>query len=805
MRIESINVKNLFSFDDFKIRFDNGKIAIIFGPNNVGKTNLFRVLKLMKNIIDNKISMSDLERYLHNKNLKSAKIEIDVIFEKSDKDIIAKFLRIFFKINAPDLMKLCNSLKLNFTDAIINYFSSGSYVWECSELKCYSPYFLLRLKSLEEGIDKIIQYLKEHELFEVTPDLIDHSRVIHELDRKIEVIEITNELKNIIVSSINSIIGMYKKSGKLVFSTLINNKNGGLTLIKNKSLENDDIKISIEKFIKEIGKYEDIFKRLKMDKDILSTFIILLALHKLQNNKMSIYLKDILEYSKNNPWDKELIEDLIDILSSFGINCEEAYKIGEISLNDILLKIYKNNIIFYEDYLPSESKVSIPDHIVFELISGLNDNSNQKKSIKSKILELFKACTTKDDMYLGISSISSEKWVSRYLFYLKNNVNIKLRKKYLKIKETFEYLFNGENLSFDVVLVNNSPEVMIYSNNMEIPLNIVGLGIKKILEILALILGYEEKVILLDTPFSQLHPKYQKRLSKILENTNNINSQLLIILQSPYIVSNKLVYNAFRFYKPKNSTKYKCVGDIFKELEKTLGIISLDKTTRNILLSDAIILLSSNLRDIPLFDLSEYSNIPIDEYDIEIIHPPNNLSFEKYHTLLEYSTIPYIIIFKSWTLYNLYEKIKDEKGKVKYKLLEKGKYNKEIEELINFFKNKHPFWMTKEEFDRIIGIYIKTLEIHREKLIELGHIYLSSKEDIIKYCIEPLRKELENILRKKLFIFTVPEDFIINTTDLKNSKIDKEKYIIHNYIGYKKEVLREFKEFFEYFVKFHNL
>jgi len=385
----------------------------------------------------------------------------------------------------------------------------------------------------------------------------------------------------------------------------------------------------------------------------------------------------------------------------------------------------------------------------------------------------------------------------------KNNMPSK-RKRYMKIKEMFEYIFNSENLSFDVILTNNRPDIVVYSEDIEIPLNMVGLGIKKILEILTLIFGHEAKVILLDTPFNQLHPKYQKRFSKILENAEDINSQIFIILHSQYFINNKFIFNTFRFYKPRKSTKYICVGSVIKELEKMFGKIILDRTTRKILLSDAVILLSSALRDIPLFDLSEYEDIPIDEYDIDTLYPQNYLSFKKYHALLEYASIPYILILRSWILYNLYEEVKDG-VKVRYRLLEKGRYDKKVEESLKFFKNRHPFWMSEEEFNKVMNIYIKTMEAHREKLIELGYTYLSSKEEVIKYCIEPLRNELEGILRKKLFIFTVPIDFIIETKDLKNIRIDKDKYIIHNYVGYKKDVLKEFKEFFEYFVKFHNL
>ena len=56
MKIKAIEVKNLFSYDDFKIEFNEGNIAVIVGPNNAGKTNLFRVLEFLKDVIDEVMS-----------------------------------------------------------------------------------------------------------------------------------------------------------------------------------------------------------------------------------------------------------------------------------------------------------------------------------------------------------------------------------------------------------------------------------------------------------------------------------------------------------------------------------------------------------------------------------------------------------------------------------------------------------------------------------------------------------------------------------------------------------------------------
>ena len=50
MKIKSIEVQNLYSYDNFKIEFNEGNIAVIVGLNNAGKTNLFRVLEFLKDL-----------------------------------------------------------------------------------------------------------------------------------------------------------------------------------------------------------------------------------------------------------------------------------------------------------------------------------------------------------------------------------------------------------------------------------------------------------------------------------------------------------------------------------------------------------------------------------------------------------------------------------------------------------------------------------------------------------------------------------------------------------------------------------
>ncbi len=793
MKIKSIHVKNLFSFDDFRITFEEDNVITIFGSNNAGKTNLFRVLKLLKNIINSRVSSKDIETYLFDKNKKMAEITVDVVFNDMDRDIIFKFFKVFFKINSPKLVELCDCLGINAIENITSYFSEGVYAWRCTESYCEEPYFLLRLRNLEKDLENLINYLKNKDLDEITADEIDHSEVFHEFNHDLEVIKDINDLKNIIVSSINALLLNYKKSNYLHFSTLIGRKEAISQLIDEKY----DL---IKEFTEGLEKYIKYLKNLKMDENILKIFITLVTLNEILIDKMSIDVNKVFEYIRVNPWDKDIIEDLREILEF----CEVKNN-NRISLNYLLLKVYENNLICYECGYVEELKLGIPNSKFDEVIKCLFESKyKEENNIKTidTFKEVMKILKKFDEDKLDLK-IFSENWIATYLFYLKNNSNLNLRKRFEKIKEMFEYIFKDENLTFDVVLTNNIPNIAIYSRDFEVYLNMAGLSIKKILEILTLIFGYEWKIILLETPFEHIHPKFQKKLVEILKN-QHIKSQIFIITYSPYFINKISIENTFRFYKSKKkkSTRFIKIKDIIdKVCNKDSNI---DTYVRKIFLSDMTILVSPNVLNLSVIDLKECSKAPVDEYLVEIMYLKNENTYKQYLSLLGLAKIPYILIFSEWGAYSLFKKeiLREEDGiKVRYKLLSDDEYPEEMRTYMKFFENKHPFWLSKDEFKSVINEYVKIIENHRKKLKMDGYTTLSRYEDVVKYCIAPLRKKLDDMLREKLFIFTCPESLELRLT----VKDTDETKFLSTYLSYKKSKIEKFKEFFEYFVKFHNL
>jgi len=102
MKIERIYIKNLFSYDEFELNL-NKDLTMIVGSNNAGKTNLIRVLELLKQIIHPRPPITsslslirNIPSFLHNPEHKNARVEVAVKFDKKEKELIERFFECYF-------------------------------------------------------------------------------------------------------------------------------------------------------------------------------------------------------------------------------------------------------------------------------------------------------------------------------------------------------------------------------------------------------------------------------------------------------------------------------------------------------------------------------------------------------------------------------------------------------------------------------------------------------------------------------------------------------------------------------------
>ena len=212
MKIKAIEVKNLFSYDDFKIEFNEGNIAVIVGPNNAGKTNLFRALEFFKEVIyetkkhnyamiipSDKIQLNTLKNISSYQNNPEDNSHMIVGIEWTDKEqkIMGNFWRCYLNIDLKyeisedeiirqldEVLNLLEEIQMHnpselpmileskadlLNRLIISYYfpkflSNGKFTWKSEKnQKLYCPiYYAIKEKyELDEKILEKIEDIKK--------------------------------------------------------------------------------------------------------------------------------------------------------------------------------------------------------------------------------------------------------------------------------------------------------------------------------------------------------------------------------------------------------------------------------------------------------------------------------------------------------------------------------------------------------------------------------------------------------------------------------------------------------------------
>jgi len=91
MKIKRIRIENLLSYEEFELEFPD--FAVIVGPNNVGKTNIVRVLEFVRNLFgDKSVGVEELDGMLHGPKNREARVEIFLELNDDEIGYIRKFI-----------------------------------------------------------------------------------------------------------------------------------------------------------------------------------------------------------------------------------------------------------------------------------------------------------------------------------------------------------------------------------------------------------------------------------------------------------------------------------------------------------------------------------------------------------------------------------------------------------------------------------------------------------------------------------------------------------------------------------------
>jgi len=709
MKIERIYIENLFSYDKLELNL-NKDLTIIVGPNNTGKTNLIRVLELLKQIIHSLLLMTpslslirNIPSFLHNPGDKNARIEVVVKFDKKDKELMRRFFECYFS----KFLERIN-LGLGSNKFVLDIFegkgeikvSKGSY--EKVTLNHYVN--TIFKESLEKFIKALPSFLSKGVFtwsyegeYDKLPQLrfrANFSLKKNDLYEKLKENKISTEIVPFVFSTDEIEVDIDITENSMSISYL------GSDSPRNPSPLINALEREYTDFIREYkqSKIKEMLEFIVEPNHYVPPELLLLFLSKYKKLRLPELRKTEITESK-----KVVGKELFDYM---------GYEFNEgriLLLNELLLAIFDNAIIKLEE------------------IRGLPE---------------FKY--SKDKTITDYSGNGRD--LARYLFQLKNSKKREDRAKYNKIISLLKQTFSNPNLpieDIDVVLdeKENALDVLITIGDREYSLSQVASGIFEVINLLSVVIGTEEKVILLDEPTLHLHPIYQKRVIELLtkeicraDPEKGIKNQILIITHSPYFINSENLEKTYRFYLSSDlatrSISLKNVNLIKKKPAKFEENEALIES----LFANGAILVEG---------LSEYLTVPRilkklgyapKDYNVAVINVRGKNNFEDFMEFMNELGIPFMVVCDGDTAFNVYEKY------------EKNLQEEDLQNLLNITSE---FPERCNEKTEVVNYIKEIYEKFHDILIEKYGIFSCPTWDWSDFLMEELCETKER-LKKEL-------------------------------------------------------
>lgn len=496
MQIKQIKLKNFLSFGNTEQVIDLSDLNTIVGPNDSGKTNVFRAINLIHTLLNERMTPS--ESYYHNKNFERPfKLELKIELNHEEKNALNNFFISSClheeysgdsnqrerkgKIMQILMSKYGNKLFEDFYDAI-------TIVLTTSRVN-YPPEIFFKLHKDE----KILYFVQNDVSKEIASRTGGYSSV-----RLPDVIltfvgNYYTGLDSFITHSKGKIPKFRNFSIPLfdrVYETT-NKKNlvnfGGFQFNEYESrYENTSSFLRVRDFVKKINPNEEGIS--------FHTLISLIF------NKAIIKTADVRSRPKSilDPKDLQYQNEMINIS-------------GE-NLAKILISMQHSK----------ESKIKLQFKTIQKEFKKLTKNIELDLTLEPKITKI------------------PEKNVMEY-------------------PTDSSFIDNRQNLGVvtkNKEIIQQELGIQIIKNKIPIPLEFTSAGVMELLSLLTALIGQENKVILLDEPALNLHSILQRRVLQLIQDAvSKNNNQVIIITHSPYLINPDQVKHLWKFSPSKTGTQ----------------------------------------------------------------------------------------------------------------------------------------------------------------------------------------------------------------------------------------------------------
>ncbi len=140
--------------------------------------------------------------------------------------------------------------------------------------------------------------------------------------------------------------------------------------------------------------------------------------------------------------------------------------------------------------------------------------------------------------------------------------------------------------------------IQVVKNNYPVSIERAASGLYEILFLLTTIIGESEKVLLLDEPELHLHPSMQKRIGSLICDLAASNeNQVLMITHSPYFVQWSMANTTWRLTRTEKGTEARNLGSVLSKLKVADTIQRLSSTDIRALLFSRGVILVEGIKD----------------------------------------------------------------------------------------------------------------------------------------------------------------------------------------------------------------
>lgn len=642
MKINSIKLKNLLSFGEETLLENLGTLNIIIGPNNSGKTNIFRALRLSKEIINstNLIPDKTIQYYFHlNNKSEESNITIEFSISNYEKNIIIDVYNFILSLFENSNNDFSIRTQPGASTTLRNFIA---YIYNTSQLD--------NNNSEGNNVDKIFNYIKNIFKEYAKETIKKVSKVVLSIDIREELFNFKIYLKDDLN---NCVYGFDHNTGYINYERCdyynfnLKFKEMFISKIKPKFETNfeDDEELSeeIKKFLDE------------------NTPEFTAELININNQMRGVDSKQIYTlYYKINDY----LTKLNSKSSTQNIN-------DRFSIDPIIRQIIVNSLIFTDEFygLSQGSFDNLSDLInmghkelnlrLYVLKNNYPDKFNEIKNKFSKIFNNIdfdiQSTNRIDKRKVLIRDISND---------TKNNLT-KLNHAGLSNTQPEHRDYDYE----DVTVLE--PYIVFYDKDkdLKITFDFASSGMKELLNLLSLITisDIEDNIIFMDEPGATFHPSMQKKFLEEIITSSKSSNQVFIITHSPYFIpSNFLDFNInskiklFRFYKNEDGLSTGFI-DINKNISSNNDLVGLRTVIRANMdkiirapFANLVIVVEGIEEQMSLSSLLiKYCDFNIADYDIEIIHAHGKGNVDQYAS-----------IFKNWKINTLSIKDRDKDSSI---------------------------------------------------------------------------------------------------------------------------------------------